>query len=302
MSAGDGCSGVLVATDDPDLRQRISRLLRRHRFTVIEALGAADALEVAQRHPVNLAVVDVDRSDIEVPEFLRRWQDTGPGPSVPVILVTARGPAKAVKAGIRLGAHDYLTPPLEEIDVVARVHSALEAKRRYDALLSRIGELEDLARTDSLTGVYNRRHMEIELTALASAARRRRTALGLLLIDVDRFKRINDRLSHEAGDTALRIVAHRIHSIVRAEDVVGRWGGDEFVVLLPSTDEPAAVALAERLHREVGWSMNGDAPTVPLTVSVGCAAAYSPSESALVTAADVALHRAKAGGRNRVCV
>ena len=186
--------------------------------------------------------------------------------------------------------------------MLARVHSALGAKRRHDDFGRRVTELQQLVRTDPLTGLYNRRHIKAELAALASAARRQRTSLGVLLVDVDRFKRINDRLSHEAGDTALRTVAHRIRHIVRAEDVVGRWGGDEFVVLLPSTDLNAAVILGHRLRREVARSAAGVAPARPVTVSVGCAAAFGPEESALIGSADAALRRAKAGGRNRVSV
>jgi diguanylate cyclase (GGDEF)-like protein len=180
--------------------------------------------------------------------------------------------------------------------------SAVKAENELDQLRRRVHELEQLARTDALTGLYNRRHMEEELTALSSAARRQGTPLGMLLVDVDHFKRINDRLSYQAGDKALQSVADRIRSLVRAEDVVGRWGGDEFVVLLPSSDLDAALVLGRRLRVEAAGSVNGDGPALPVTVSIGCAATYQPEGPALIAAADAALHRAKGRGRNRVSV
>ena len=296
----EGC--VLVAVEDPELRRQICDPLRHHGFDVMEASSAAAALELVRRRQVDVAVVDIDRSGIDGPELLRHWREICAGRYVPVLLLTVRATLDDIGAAIHLGAHDYLLPPFEPVDVLARVHSALEGKRRHDAFRRRVTELQQLVRTDALTGLYNRRHMDSELAALASAARRQRTPLGVLLIDIDRFKRINDRLSHEAGDNALRAVAHRIRSGVRIEDVVGRWGGDEFVVILPSTDQDAALVLAERLRREVATPAAGDPPAPPLTVSVGCAAADDPEESALISAADAGLRRAKAGGRNRVGV
>jgi two-component system, cell cycle response regulator len=179
-------------------------------------------------------------------------------------------------------------------------HLAVDTASEIDRLRRRVHELEELVRTDPVTGLYNRRHLEAELIALASAARRRGDCLGVLLIDVDRFKRINDRLSYQAGDHALQSVADRIRSIVRAEDVVGRWGGDEFVVLLPSSDLDAAVTLARRLRVAAAGSVNGDGPALPVTVSIGCAAGLAPDGPALIAVADAALHRAKSRGRNRV--
>jgi two-component system cell cycle response regulator len=296
---GDG-GAVLVASDDPDLRRRICRPLVEHGFDVVEVVDASAALELAPRFVVDVAVIDVGGSETGAAELLPRRQDVHRGGYVPVVLVGAGATCDDVGVAIHLGAHDYLLPPVDDISVLARVHSAVEGKRRHDAIRRRMTELQELVRTDSLTGLYNRRHIDAELAALASAARRQRTPLAVLLVDVDRFKRINDRLSHEAGDGALRTVADRIRAIVRAEDVVGRWGGDEFVIVLPSTDREAALTLAQRLRREVSRPGSGALPAIPLTVSVGCAAGWDPEPAALISAADAALHRAKAAGRNRV--
>jgi two-component system, cell cycle response regulator len=293
---------VLVAAGDLVLRKKVCQPLIEHGFQVVEAANVEDAFRLAVSVSVDVAVVDVDPPRPGGPEVLRRWQETCKGRYAPLVLLMGRTPPYDVGLSIHLGAHDYLLPPVSAVEVLARVHSALAAKRRHDDLGRRVTELLPLVLTDPLTGLYNRRHMEAELAALASAARRQRTSLGLLLIDVDRFKRVNDRHGHGAGDAALRTVAHRIRSAVRAEDVVGRWGGDEFVVLLPSSDLEAAMALAQRLRSEVTGRHNGDTPGFPLTVSVGCAAAFGPQESALIAAADVALRRAKTGGRNRVSI
>jgi two-component system, cell cycle response regulator len=302
MSTSEQHGAVLVATEDPVLRRKICRPLIQHGFRVVEAANAEEAFRLAVSFSVDVAVVDVDPPRPGGPEVLRRWQETCSGRYVPLVLLMGRTAPDDVGLSIHLGAHDYLLPPVGAVDVLARVHSALEAKRRHDDFGRRVTELQQLVLTDPLTGLYNRRHIDAELAATASAARRQGTSLGLLLVDVDRFKRINDRHGHDAGDAALRAVACRIHSVVRAEDVVGRWGGDEFVVLLPSSDLDAAMVLAQRLRSEVARSRNGDTPPFPLTVSVGCAAAADPQESVLITSADVALRRAKTAGRNRVSV
>lgn len=300
LTATGDHGAVLVATDDPDLRRQIVRPLLDHGFEVVEATDADQAVSLAREFDIDVAVVDVNPPRPGGPEVLQRWREDGPARYVPLVLLTPRTAVDNVGVSIHLGAHDYLLPPVEPVDVLARIHSALAAKRRHEEVGRRVTELLQLVLTDPLTGLYNRRHMETELAALASAARRQKTPLGVLLIDVDRFKRINDRHGHDAGDAALRTVAHRLRSVVRAEDVVGRWGGDEFVVLLPSTDRDAALVLGQRLCHQMARSTNGESGAVPLvTVSVGCSAAHDPVESDLITSADAALRRSKAGGRNR---
>jgi len=296
-----GHGAVLVASDDPDLRRRICRPLVEHGFEVVETVDASTADELARRFPVDAAIIELSPGT-DPTELLGGWQDVDHGWYVPVVLVRSGATPEDAGLAVHLGAHDFLVPPVDDVAVVARVHSAVEAKRRHDALRRRVIELQELVRTDPLTGLYNRRHVDAELAALASAARRQRTPLAVLLVDVDRFKRINDQLSHEAGDSALQTVAKRIRAIVRAEDVVGRWGGDEFVVLLPSTDRDAALVLADRIRHEVSRRGSGLLAAVALTVSIGAAAGWDPEPSALIGAADTALHRAKAAGRNRVRV
>jgi diguanylate cyclase (GGDEF)-like protein len=174
--------------------------------------------------------------------------------------------------------------------------------RRQLAGLNR--ELEYISRTDPVTCLYNRRHVEEHLGLTASAARRHGHPLSVLLVDIDHFKTVNDRYGHDVGDLVLRTVAERMSADLRAEDVIGRWGGEEFVVVLAFTSLAGAVTVAERLRAAVAAApiQAGDVGPVTVTVSVGCAAAAAtdsdPTE--LVRRADSALYQAKAAGRNRV--
>ncbi|MGH9030488.1 MAG: GGDEF domain-containing protein [Acidimicrobiia bacterium] len=161
-------------------------------------------------------------------------------------------------------------------------------------------DLDLLARTDHLTGLWNRRHVDEHLDMAVSAARRHERPLSLLLLDIDEFKSINSRFGHQIGDHALQEVAARLKSHVRTEDTVGRWGGEEFLVVLPDTDTPVALSAAERLRAAIG-----DEPVrcggndLELTVRIGVAGDEPASQDALLTGADGALARAKAAGRNR---
>ena len=163
--------------------------------------------------------------------------------------------------------------------------------------------LERSSWLDPLTDAYNRRYLDRRLEAELSAGRRHRTPVGVLLVDVDHFKRVNDTYGHAAGDEVLRSVADVLRAVVRTEDVVCRWGGEEFLVVLPRTDAPSAAAAGERVRAAiaamaVGLGAGRDAITV--TVSVGCAATLDDPPPVLIARADRALYRAKGGGRDRV--
>jgi diguanylate cyclase (GGDEF)-like protein len=160
-------------------------------------------------------------------------------------------------------------------------------------------ELDYVARVDSLTGLRNRRDVEETLLATISAAQRRQTSLAVLLIDVDDFKNINDTLGHKAGDAVLVDIALNLRAAMRIEDVLGRWGGEEFLAVLPDTDGVGALVIAERLRARVADQVaTGSQPTVTITIGVAVWVTGGPDE--LVSRADAALYAGKAAGRNNV--
>ncbi len=174
----------------------------------------------------------------------------------------------------------------------------LDGRERLDHLNV---DLDRLARVDSLTGLYNRRHLDEQLTTLLSAARRRQEPVSVLLIDVDHFKHVNDTAGHAGGDRALKEVACRLRSVIRTEDLIGRWGGEEFLVLLPNSGPAAALVLAERLRSAVAaMPINLGTTSVLITISVGVSTGITTAEDALVRAADDAMYESKHLGRNRV--
>jgi diguanylate cyclase (GGDEF)-like protein len=202
--------------------------------------------------------------------------------------------------GLRSGAHDYLRKPFEPSELIARVRAAVRVKALQDELRVRNEQLDMMTRTDVLTGLWNRRHMEDQLQAASSVARRHSLPLSILMIDIDHFKSVNDSLRHPAGNADLVAVSSRIHEAVRLEDVAARWGGEEFLVLLPATDVAGAWTLGERI-RNLIWAapVVFDHQSIPVTVSVGCATAGSDEPvDAVVARADGALYSAKAAGRN----
>ena len=179
----------------------------------------------------------------------------------------------------------------------SRLRCAAEARRLW--VSNR--ELDRLSRSDLLTGLFNRRHLEDALSGAASVARRHGQPLSVLFIDIDDFKRINDGFGYDVGDQVLRVVAQRIRACTRAEDVVGRWGGEEFVAVAPMTALDGAVALGERIRAGIeARSLSAAGRAVTVTVSVGCAPVGAAGPDEALRAAGRALQGAKQQGRNAV--
>jgi two-component system cell cycle response regulator len=174
----------------------------------------------------------------------------------------------------------------------------LDGRKRLDRLSV---DLDRLSRVDNLTGLYNRRHLDEQLKALLSAGRRHQQPVSVLLIDVDHCKRVNDTAGHAGGDRALKETARRLRSVVRTEDLVGRWGGEEFLVLLPNSNTAAALVLAERLRAAVAAEpVDVGTHSMLVTISVGVSTGITTAEDVLLSAADDAMHESKRRGRNRV--
>lgn len=214
---------------------------------------------------------------------------------VPVVVVVAGDDPKVIQAALQRGAHDVVRHPVVAAELAARLRAA-------DRVTQVRAALREAARTDDLTGLATRRHLDEHLAMAASMARRLGTAFSVVLIDVDRTRRINDEHGHLAGDEVLTQVARRLASALRSEDIAGRWGGDEFLVVLPHTPVDGAWRLADRIRgsicdEPIDLSAGGDVVT---TVSVGCAEGFGDDIEGHLRRAGAALVEAKESGRNRV--
>jgi two-component system, cell cycle response regulator len=272
--------------------------------TVVEAAGGADALAVCREQQPDVVLLDVEMPEMSGWDVLAAMKADPDLRDVPVVFLTGRSDTTDMVDGLRLGAHDYLRKPCEPTELLARVQAAARVKRLQDELRQRNEDLDRISRTDALTGLRNRRHVEEYLAKLTSLARRNGEPIAVLVIDIDHFKSVNDTHGHDAGDAVLREVASRMLDSVRLEDMVGRWGGEEFLVVLPNTADQGAAELAERLRQVVADTpcrlADGDA--VQVTISVGCAASLIDDTGRLVRSADTAMYEAKQTGRNRVVV
>jgi len=294
---------VLVVDHAPQNRAAARAPLAGAGYVVHEAGDGAEALGMAARERPNVILLDVAGSREDGIGVLAALQSDADLSEVPVVVLGERTePAAAIEA-LRQGAHDYVARPFDDAELVARVHSATRTKMLRDELRARNAQLERLASTDALTGLYNRRFLDTQARTLGSRSRRHDSALAALLIDIDGFKAINDSHGHAAGDAVLDAVGDRLRSRLRAEDLVGRWGGEEFLVLAPDTGAGGAAALAEDLRAAVGVAaVEVEGVRVAVTVSVGWATWSGPDDDAeaLLRRADAGLYAAKAAGRDAV--
>jgi two-component system cell cycle response regulator len=293
---------VLVAEDSIVVRALLREQLELHGCAVVEADDGEAALAACRAERPDVVLLDIEMPKLDGREVLRQLKADPKLADTPVVFLTGRTHADDVVEALRLGAHDYLRKPVVAAELLARVTAAARIKMLQDELRSRNEELDRLARLDPLTGLHNRRHLDEHLRAMVSSSRRRGHSMAVLVVDVDKFKAVNDRLGHTAGDVVLCEVARRLVSGLRAEDVAGRWGGEEFLVLLPHTDLVGAVTAAERMREGVVAGPVGVATgeAVDVTISVGCAAGVAVEGEELVRRADAALYEAKTAGRNRV--
>jgi two-component system cell cycle response regulator len=295
---------VLLVEDSAAIRALVRRMLVAGGHTVVEAAGGAAALAVCREQQPDVVLLDVEMPGMSGWDVLAEMKADPALSDVPVVFLTGRSDTADMVDGLRLGAHDYLRKPCEPTELLARVQAAARVKRLQDELRQRNEELDLISRTDSLTGLHNRRHVEEYLIRLTSLARRNAEPIAVLIIDIDHFKLVNDGHGHHAGDAVLREVAERLVRSVRLEDMVGRWGGEEFLVVLPNTAAQAAADLAERLRRVVAdesYRLPGGA-AMRVTISLGCAASVMDDAGTLVRSADAAMYEAKETGRNRVVV
>jgi len=295
---------IIIADDDSVLRWLLRASLTRVGHEVIEVADGKAAWEIIQRERIQLVITDWVMPSLDGVELIRRIRAANIPTYTYIILLTAKSEKEEIIEGLEAGADDYLTKPFDPGEMLARVAIGERILNLETRLREYKDQLEILATHDSLTGLLNRRATYQHAEQALLLAEQEATSLSLILLDVDHFKAINDQYGHLSGDQALRLVAETILQATRPQDFVGRWGGEEFVLVLPKTSLAEAEKIAEKIRQKMATTTlvlpEGD---VRLFVSLGLTSS-SPKNpcplDTLVQQADQALYCAKRQGRNCV--
>ncbi|HYW42334.1 MAG TPA: diguanylate cyclase [Bryobacteraceae bacterium] len=296
---------VLAAEDNPVFQSMLRSMLTKWGYDAIIARDGAEAWQILQADDApRLAILDWMMPEMDGVEVCRRVRAANREPYIYILLLTARTDAQDLVDGMEAGADDYLTKPFNSHELRVRLRAGRRILDLQEQLLQAREALREQATHDSLTGLLNRASILGALETELARAERENHPLSLLMADLDRFKQVNDTLGHLAGDAVLREAARRMKAAVRRYDSVGRYGGEEFLVVLPGCDGRAAVAQASRIREAVSAApfQAGD-HAILVTCSIGMACreqAGAEHTDALVREADVALYQAKDRGRNRV--
>lgn len=302
---------ILIADDHEDNVELLRARLEASGYRVSVAMDGQQAVDSVLASPPDLVLLDIMMPKMDGMEVARRIKSTPGLPFIPIILQTALDTTEAKVQGLGAGADDFITKPINFAELEARVNSLLRIKALQEDLEQRERELSQLndqlmriARTDALTQLDNRRYLEERLQESFEYARRVGEPLALVMCDLDQFKSVNDTYGHPVGDAVLRQLAQILRAQARGIDRIGRYGGEEFMLLLPGTTAEEAAGMAERVRNAVqSHTFSMDGVTLQRTLSCGVAAWPHPQlrdAAELVRAADDALYVAKETGRNRV--
>jgi diguanylate cyclase (GGDEF)-like protein len=292
---------VLVAEDDPMFRKILQNWLQSWDYKVIVATDGTEAWSILQQErPPDLLILDWVMPGIDGMELCRRIRERQSPSYQYILVVTANDARQDVVRGLEAGADDYLTKPFDKGELRARLRVGTRILTLQEDLIRAREDLRFQATHDVLTGIWNRRaildllHCEIERAA------RFRASTGVLMLDLDQFKKINDTYGHLTGDAVLKETAQRITQVVRSYDFVGRYGGEEFLVLLPGCDKEQAEQSGERIRLAVTATplIVGESG-ISVTISIGATATIGGPETEVLAKADAALYQAKNAGRNR---
>lgn len=298
---------VLIVDDDPINRNLLSAMLSSTPHEFIDAADGKTAWGLLQKETINLVITDWMMPDMDGVELTGRIRKATFPHYIYIILLTARSAQADVIKGLEAGADDYLIKPFDLDELRARVSIAnriIDLERRLRESLER---MQKMATHDSLTDLYNRRALYDIADNELARARRENKPVSLAMIDIDHFKRVNDEYGHNIGDQALRMVARVIADNIRTYDTAGRWGGEEFLLVLPGANKDISMQIAERVRVGVE-SANIQLPggkQLRLQSSIGVSTSLPeelPNFDLLVRQADEALYDAKDEGRNRVCI
>lgn len=296
---------ILIAEDEPDFRFLLQKILAGWGYDVVVTGDGNEALEALRAEDApRLAILDWMMPGINGVEVCRKVRNEVQEPYTYIILLTAQQREEDLVTGMEAGADDYVTKPFKNSELRARLRAGRRIIELQNELIKAREILRDKSTHDSLTGLMNHGKILQVLGEELARADREGNCVAVLMADLDNFKTINDTYGHMAGDSVLLSISRRLLSVKRSYDSVGRYGGEEFLVILPDCCKDSALAFAERFRSSVS-SEEVSTPdgVIPVTISIGVTVSSkgrSWDVNTLVKAADAALYKAKREGRNRV--
>lgn len=304
LPAGDVMPKVLLVDERPSSYERIQKMLR----PVAEVELATDPHQgffQAAEQAYECIIVSTGFADFDPLRLCSQLRSLDRTRFLPIILVADQGEEERIIRALDLGVNDYLVRPIDQQELTARLRTQVKRKRYNDHLRASVTQTIEMAVTDGLTGLHNRRYLDSHLHTLFDRAVARRRALSVMITDLDRFKTVNDTYGHDGGDDVLREFARRLRKNVRGIDLACRYGGEEFVIVMPDTDAGIAEKVAERIRAEIAQTpfvVGKDGRSLKITISIGVSSLRRGADTVedLMKRADLALYEAKTGGRNRV--
>jgi two-component system, cell cycle response regulator len=299
-----GAGGRVLLVDDRKASyERIAGILTAEHTVDVEP-NPQEALFHAAEHNYECLIVSLGLENFDGLRLCSQVRSLDRTRGVPILMIAEVEDNARLLRGLEIGVNDYLVRPIDKNELLARVRTQIRRKRYTARLRDNVQQSMEMAITDGLTGLYNRRYMESHLATLVEQAAGRGKPLTLLVLDIDYFKAINDTYGHDAGDDVLREFAMRIKKSIRGIDLACRYGGEEFVIVMPETDMAVAALVAERIRRRIAsepFAIDQGAKAIDVTLSIGLSAlATNDTAATILKRADQALYRAKRDGRNRV--
>ena len=297
---------ALIAEDNPAFRQVLERMLVKWGYEVVAAVNGLDALQRLQTpDPPRLALLDWMMPGLDGVEVCRRVREQTREPYIYILLLTAKDRAEELVEGMEAGADDYLRKPVNSHELRVRLRAGRRILDLQEELVRAREALRRQATRDALTDLWNRTALCDILHRELKRAERESGTLSLIMADLDHFKRVNDTLGHCAGDAVLREAARRMAACIRPYDAAGRYGGEEFLIILPGCDRAGAMQRAEEIRSAIAAApfpvCDGGAVNVSCSLGVTCSSDVPRFDAIVLTrAADEALYAAKNNGRNRV--
>jgi two-component system, cell cycle response regulator len=295
---------VLIVDDRPSSYERFAATLSVEHTVDVE-IDPSDALFRAAESNYDLIIVSLALKDFDGLRLCSQIRSLERTRNIPILAIAEADNTAQLARGLEIGVNDYLLRPVDRNEMLARARTQIKKRRYTERLRDNVQTSIELAITDGLTGLFNRRYMETHLGTLVEQSAEHNKPITVLVLDIDYFKAINDSYGHDAGDDVLREFALRMRKATRNIDLACRYGGEEFVIVMPETDLAVATMVAERLRRRIAsepFAIQQGARHLEVTISIGIAAlsAADGNAATILKRADRALYRAKRDGRNRV--